>query len=237
MNMVLLFTPDFQDDDVVVLRDKRFVHIRDVIQPEVGDTVTVGRLNGRMGEAYVLGMSPDFVTMRVVYEQDPPAALPVTLLMALPRPKSLFKSLQLATTMGVKEIHLYNSSRVDKSFWQSRKLHQDEMRQHLLIGLEQAKDTLVPTITLHRLFAPFINDALPQIAKGRERYLAHPSEHQRPCPHSLTTPTVLAMGPERGLIDHEVRRFVDSGFQPVGLGQRILRVEQALPVILAKMFD
>jgi 16S rRNA (uracil1498-N3)-methyltransferase len=51
-----------------------------------------------------------------------------------------------------------------------------------------------------------------------------------------STPTLLAVGPEGGFIDAEVARFMALGFQPIQLGQRILRVETAIPVLLAKLF-
>ena len=237
MNMVLLREEDFVHGSRVVLVGRRFTHIAQVIRPEVGDTVTVGLLNAQLGEARVLSLGESEVEMEVVFEADPPPPLPVNLFMALPRPKSLFKILQLAATMGVKQIHLFNTSRVDKSFWQSRRLRQEAMEEHLVIGLEQAKDTVMPKVHLHRLFAPLINDEMPSIAAGKRRFLAHPCPEQAPCPHALNAPADLAIGPERGLIDHEVRRFVESGFEVVGLNDRILRVEQALPVMLAKMFD
>lgn len=237
MNLVLLSVSDFGEGRRVRLTGRRFRHIKQVIRPVVGDTVTVGLLNGDLGEAEVLTLDAQSVELDVVFDRPPPPPLPVVLLMALPRPKSLSKILQLAATMGVKQIHLYNSSRVDKSFWQSKQLRHEAMAEHLRVGLEQAKDTTMPTVELHRLFAPFINDAMPALIEGRDAYLAHPADAQRPCPHRLEGPAVLAVGPERGLIDYEVRRFMEAGFEVVGLGPRVLRVEQALAVALAKMFD
>lgn len=236
MNLVLLFPSDLCGTRAT-LRDHRFEHIRKVIRPQLGDTVTVGLLDGDIGEGVVEALNDHEVVLDVTYEAEPPPPIPAVLLLALPRPKSLFKSLQLATTMGVKEVHLFNASRVEKSFWQSRRLTPEAIREHLLIGLSQAKDTVVPTVRLHRLFAPFINDALPGIAQGAPGYIAHPSEDHQPCPRGRTQRTLLAVGPERGFIPHEVGQFRNAGFEPIALGPRILRVEQALPVFLAKMFD
>lgn len=237
MNLVLVFERDRIHGDRFRVSGRRQQHIRKVIRPRLGDTVTVGLLNQEVGEGTVVAMGDREVELEVLWEGPPPAALPVTLMMALPRPKFLFKSLQLAATMGVKDIHLFNSSRVDKSFWQSGKLAQDAMHQHLLLGLEQAKDTVLPTVQLHRLFAPLMNDHLPSLIEGRRCLLAHPAPDSHPCPRALTEPTVLALGPERGLIDYEVASFQARGFEVIGLGRRILRTEQALAVLLGRMFD
>ena len=237
MNLMLLFSADFlaAPDRAVITDPRRLRHLNRVIRPKLGDTVTVGLLNGPIGEGEVRALSDREAVLEVAWERPPPRALPVTLLMALPRPKSLFKLLQPAATMGVKAIHLFNCSRVDKSYWQSRLLEQEALREHLLLGLEQARDTLLPTVTLHRLFAPFVNDALPLILPpGARRVLAHPAPDAAPCPPAWTEPVVLALGPERGLVPHEVNALEERGFEVVALGERVLKTEQALMVLLGR---
>ncbi len=235
MNLCLLLPDDFVEDQCVVLRDRRFRHIRGVIRPSVGDTVTVGLLGGLMGEGVVLALDPDHVRLRVCLDTQPPAPLPVTVLLALPRPKSLFRILQLVATLGVKDMHFFNASRVEKSFWQSNQLAAPAVRENLILGLEQARDTVLPVVRFHRLFAPLVNDELPSITAGARCLVAHPSPESAPCPHQVGGRTVFALGPERGLIDHEVTRLRQSGFEVVGLGDRVLRVEQALTTGLARL--
>lgn len=237
MNMMLLFEEDFETQDPrrAVVTGRRLKHLRKVIRPAIGDTVTVGRLGGALGEATLLEMNAHEAILDVSDEGPPPPPSPITLLMALPRPKSLFKILQPATILGVKAIHFFNASRVDKSYWQSNQLHEEALREHLIVGLEQARDTVLPTLTMHRLFSHFVNDALPHIAPGQPRFVAHPTEDAAPCPHALPGPAVVAIGPERGFIDYEVRQLQDSGFQVISLGPRILRVELAMISLLSRL--
>lgn len=60
------------------------------------------------------------------------------------------------------------------------------------------------------------------------RWVAHPTGVQ-PTAAQLTErrPTLLAIGPEGGLSDAEVAAAVAAGWEVVGLGERILRIETA----------
>ena len=75
----------------------------------------------------------------------------LALLLALPRPKMLKRVLQSVTSLGVKQLYLLNSYRVEKSYWGSPLLQADKLQEQLLLGLEQACDTILPQV--HLFFA------------------------------------------------------------------------------------
>lgn len=56
MNLVLLRDEDWLDHNLVVLRDHRADHLRQLLKVEVGDSVRVGRIGGLRGEGLVVVM-------------------------------------------------------------------------------------------------------------------------------------------------------------------------------------
>jgi len=166
---------------------------------------------------------------------QPPRALPITIILALPRPKMLRRILQTIAAMGVKNIYLINSSRVEKSFWQTPFLRPESIEEQLILGLEQAKDTILPSVHLRKLFKPFVEDELTGIVGKSRAIIAHPGA-EKPCPINLDSQVTLAIGPEGGFIPYEVEKLLSVGFDSIHLGPRILRVETAVPALLSRLF-
>ena len=235
MNLILLEPADFVDADQVVLRDRRLAHLREVHRAEAGETLRVGRLGGEMGEGRLLRLDSASAELQVRFDQPPPPKLPITLLLALPRPKMLRRVLQTVATMGVPRLVLLNSYRVEKSFWQTPFLDPAAIREQLILGLEQARDTVLPEVIIEKRFKPFVEDRLPQLAAGSLGLVGHPGDFPH-CPRAVERPVTLAIGPEGGWIPYEVEKLAEAGLTPVQLGERILRVETAVSALLARLF-
>ncbi len=89
MNLLLLRDEDFTDDQTVRLCGRRLLHARDVLRVQVGDTLRVGRLGGKVGSGQVRSHSEQELVLRVVLDEAPPPRARADLLIALPRPKAL----------------------------------------------------------------------------------------------------------------------------------------------------
>lgn len=109
MNLILLFREDFVDEGRVRLTGRRLHHVRAVHRARVGDELRVGLLNDRLGTGRVTSLTDELLEMSVTLDELPPPPLPVSLLLALPRPKALKRILQAVTAMGVKRITLMHS--------------------------------------------------------------------------------------------------------------------------------
>ena len=234
MNLILLLPEDFVDERRVRLEGRRLAHVTNVHRAAAGSTLTVGLLGGRIGHGVVTRLD-DVLEMEVTLESDPPPPLPVTLVLALPRPKVLNRVIAGATSMGVRRIYLINAWRVEKSYWKSPRLAEENLLLQRILGLEQARDTALPSIEMRRLFRPFVEDELPSIAAGTRALVPHPGAAVD-CPRNVNEAVTLAIGPEGGFIAAEIESLQRAGFTPVSLGPRILRVETAVGVVLGRVF-
>lgn len=236
MNLILLYEHDFINGaDTVVLDGRRHEHIRDVHRASVGDTLCVGVENGNVGQGKITRMEDTCIEMTVVLDTPAPPSLNLNLILALPRPKVVSRVIHSVTTLGVKNIWLINANRVEKSYWKSPRVSDNNLSKQITLGLEQAKDTILPTIIKKQLFKPFVEDELPDIIKGTTPIVAHPGSSS-PCPREIHTPVTLAIGPEGGFIPYEVNKLVECGFIPIHFGERILRVETAVPALIGRIF-
>jgi 16S rRNA (uracil1498-N3)-methyltransferase len=235
LNLILFTDGDRLEPSKIALRGRRLQHLRQIHRANSGDILRVGEIDGLMGEGEILEINDEFATLAISLHQSPPDKLPLSLVLALPRPKMLRRILRTIAELGVPELHLINSYRVEKSYWQSPVLKQDALREYLLQGLEQSRDTQVPRVHHHNAFKPFVEDNLPGMIRGGDALLAHPGEHS-PCPRHISGETLLVIGPEGGFIPYEVDKLQSAGCNVVSLGPRILRVENAVTSLLGRLF-
>ncbi|MBN1130765.1 MAG: 16S rRNA (uracil(1498)-N(3))-methyltransferase [Chitinispirillaceae bacterium] len=236
MNLILLLDDDFTDASrtTVRLSGRRRDHLLSVCRVKPGDDLRVGLVNGRMGTGRVLQTTGDAILLSVDLCDQPPPPLPLTLVLAMPRPKALKRCVETVAAMGVKKIFIIESWRVEKSYWSSPFLSETALREHLLLGLEQGCDTALPRIEIRKRFKPFVEDELPELVRGTTAIVAHPCAEKR-CPYMVSGPITLAIGPEGGFIPYEIALLEKQGFEPVSMGKRILRVEQAVPALIGRL--
>lgn len=236
LNLILLFQDDFKHHNSRVrLQGRRLNHVIEVHRAAVGNELAVGVLNDRIGTGKIIALSQSVLEMDVKLDRLPPSKLPLTVILALPRPKFLKRVLRSVSSMGVQRIILINTFRVEKSYWQSPFLSHEHLQKQLLLGLEQAGDTILPEILLKPLFKPFVEDELPGIAAGTVCLVAHPNA-AKSCPRGINQPTTLIIGPEGGFIPYEIEKLSCCGFQPVRISDRTLSVETVVPALIARLF-
>lgn len=238
MNLILLRPDELAPAEAgsyrAVLSDRRLQHLREVLRARAGDEVGVGVEGGAIGRARIVALDGHTAELQVRLSDPPPPPLDVTLALALPRPPTLRKVLQQATALGVKRFALFRAERVERSYFSSHGLHAEAIAEDLRLGLEQARDTIVPTVEIHpEHFGRFVRERLPALSEGRTALVAHPGA-PTPCPRTPIGPVTLIVGPEGGFIPAEAAALAQVA-GAIDLGPRILRVETAVVTLLARL--
>jgi RsmE family RNA methyltransferase len=235
MNILLFSASELGPNQILSINDThRQQHLSKVLKPQLGDSLRVGEINGATGIGKVLQHDANSTQIHIQLTQPGPTQLPLQLLLATPRPKMLRRILQTCATLGVMEVKLINSAKVEKSYWQTPLLQPEQVHTNLLLGMEQGGLTHLPKVTMAKLFKPFVEDKLGHWSANTRCLVAHPRDAKASPPPNLT-PTTLAMGPEGGFTDYEVDKLQQQGFTSFSLGARILRVETAIPIAISQL--
>ena len=216
MNLILLFKQDFIDEKIVKITGRRFNHIKNIHKACVGDILKIGLINDKIGTGEIIKISLSEIKIETNLNKNPPVPISATLVLALQRPKMLKRILQTVTSLGIKKVYLINTWKVEKSFWKTKILEQKNLNKQLILGLEQAKDTIMPRIFLKRFFNPFVKNELFEISKNKLKFLIHPKTKNL-YPKSINKDAVVVIGPEGGFIDIEIKTLEKIGFKTVSL--------------------
>lgn len=235
MNLLLLDPAEVQGDGTALLQGRRLTHAREVLKSRPGDTLRVGVRGGRRGTATVATLDAQGLKLALVLDGPPPPRAGIDVLLAVPRPKALKKVLPALASLGIDRLVLLNAAKVDKAYFQSPVL-KDQIAELFDLGLEQARDTVPPELLVRERFRPFVEDELPTFcAEATVRRVAHPTpEHTWPT-RARGERAVIAIGPEGGWVPFELELLQAQGFALAGLGPRSLRVEVAVPALVAAL--
>jgi RsmE family RNA methyltransferase len=235
VNLVIFEQAEIGAAGDVSLDGARARHVINVLKARPGQQVRVGLLDGPRGVGTVQSVTGDTVELHCTFERESPSRPRVDLLLALPRPKVMRRLWAQIAALGVGQIILTNAERVERNYFDTHVLTPDCYRPLLVEGLQQARDTRLPSVSIHRQFKVLVEDELNTLFTRGLRLLAEPSA-TTPLPAVVRDTgerILLAIGPEGGWSAFETALLEAHGFQTVGMGPRTLRSDTACIALLA----
>ena len=239
MNRLLVSDNELDADGRVRLTGERAAHLREVLGVGPGDRVRAGVVDGPKAEGVVEVVDGEEVLVKLEAEEAIPERPRVDLILALPRPKVLGRMWAVLASLGVGHLALTNAWRVERNYFDTHQLDPATYRPRLLEGLQQAGDTRLPTVSVHKRLVPLLEEGL-DVFGDALRIAAHPSAETRMRAALAGVGerrVLLAIGPEGGWIDQELDLFERCGFALVGLGSRVLRSDVATTALLSLVHD
>ncbi len=239
MNLIILTENDKTSTNYYTLTDERLTHIQKILKSEPGNILEVGLLFGPTGTAKITALSKTAVELQIIrFNEILNTPTPkIDLICALPRPQTLKKVLNISATMGVNNIYLIKSEKVEKSYFHSPLLEEINYTKYLIEGLSQGKRTDLPNISIHKRFKDFFTSYFNEENNNTIRLIAHPENSSYLNKNILnnTNHIILAIGPEGGWNDYEINFMVERGFNKFKLSENILRVESAVTAALCNV--
>lgn len=234
MNLILFDPAELRPDGSVEATTTRARHLTDVLRVQPDQQVRVGIIDGPLGVGTVTAIGDGRVTLQCSFERDTPERPAVDLLLALPRPKVMRRLWAQLSAMGVGQVILTNAEKVERDYFDTHLLRPEGYRPLLLEGLQQARDTRVPVVSVHKQFRKLIEADLDGLFAHGRRIVAHPAGGT-PVSETLSRSTgrvLLAVGPEGGWNDFELGLLRAHGFIPVTMGPRTLTTTTACIALL-----
>jgi 16S rRNA (uracil1498-N3)-methyltransferase len=235
VNLILLDPNEANDAGHVSLSDARAAHLLNVLKVAPEHQVRLGVLDGPGGIGVVESIGDGMVHLRCAFDTTVPSRPRVDLLLALPRPKVMRRLWAQIAALGVGQIILTNAERVERNYFDTHVLTAQCYRPLLIEGLQQARDTRLPLVSVHRQFKVLVEDELDGLFGSGLRLVADPAATN---PASVVVKEsderiLLAVGPEGGWNAFETALLGAHGFQPIGMGPRTLRSDTACVALLA----
>lgn len=236
MNIVLFEPWEVDNGDRVEVSDVRARHLLRVLRVTSGSVVRIGVIDGPLGIGTVTGIADTRVTLQCALEVEAPERPRVDFLLALPRPKVLRRLWAHLAALGVGRVMLTNAGKVERDYFDSHIVHDAGFRPLLIEGLQQARDTRMPIVSVHKRLTVLIEDELDALCPDGRRLVAHP-DARTSIGTSLADTTapdrvLLAVGPEGGWNDFELALLERHGFTRVTMGPRTLATTTACVALL-----
>jgi len=242
VNLVILEPGEISDTGEVSLSGARSRHLQNVLKAAPGQCVRVGVLDGPYGVGTVQSVADGAVALRCAFDATVPPRPQVDLLLALPRPKVMRRLWAQLAALGVGHIILTNAERVERNYFDTHVLTPGCYRPLLVEGLQQARDTWLPRVSIHKQFRLLVEDELdglvPLGLRGLRGLRVRADAAAKKAVGTLVRESreervLLAAGPEGGWNEFETALLDAHGFQSAGMGRRTLRTDTACVALVA----
>ena len=181
----------------------------------------IGIIDGAYGVGTVQTVDADTIDLRCIVDATVPERPPVDVLLALPRPKVMRRLWAQLAALGVGRIMVTNAERVERNYFDTHILAPEGYRPLLIEGLQQARDTRLPVVSVHRQFKVLIEDDIDVVgARPDQDFASSPTPaltDRSAMPvrkDEKAARILLAIGPEGGWNSFEIRLLRGSWLPP-----------------------
>lgn len=217
--------------DRAALTGRHAQHLSRVLRARVGQEFDVSAA-GRLRRGRVVAVEDERVEFALGEELPAPAEPRVTLLLAIYKFDRMEWALEKLTELGAARIVPVVARRTDSRLAKASAKRVERWRRIAQEASEQSRRLEPPEILAPaKLKDAVATAALTRVVLAESEQSASLADVVKVHPHDESL--ALAVGPEGGWAEDEMRLFAESGWTAASLGERILRAETAAIASLA----
>jgi len=217
--------------DKAALTGKHAEHLSRVLRARVGQEFDVSA-GGRLRRGRVVAVGEDRVEFALGEDLPAAAELQVTLLLAIYKFDRMEWALEKLTELGAARIVPVIARRTDPGLAKAAGKRVERWRRIAQEAAEQSRRLEPPEIQAPaRLKDAVVSAALTRVVLAESEQAVSLADVVRVHPPGESL--ALAVGPEGGWTEDELRLFAESGWTAASLGRRILRAETAAIAAMA----
>lgn len=207
-------------------------HAARVMRAAAGDRVVLFCGDGREAEAEIASVAKRhvFVHAHPPQEISREAEFALTVAVSLPKGDRARGLVERLTELGVATMQPVICERTQST---PSRAAIEKLRRGVIEGSKQCGRNQLMQIAEPVRFADYLAQSDPDAVN----LIAHPDGHSfaATLQSAGAVPAAVAVGPEGGFTEEEVQQAVNSGWQRVTLGPRILRIETAAAAVVARL--
>ncbi|RHX86553.1 16S rRNA (uracil(1498)-N(3))-methyltransferase [Leptospira stimsonii] len=221
-------------------------HISEILHKRVGDRLKAGIINESLGQLLIEeSNSKEILGTYKTILKPKPRFPEVQILLAVNRPPTVRKILELAGTWGIDGIRFFLSKNSRKEYLTSPVWKPEEIEKELIEGMEQGKNIFLPKVELD--FKNSLETILSEMEtkqnvhfrflldrKGKSISRIIEEYHSKNTEYSHIR-MFVAIGPESGFVKKEVDFWKGNHFESVSVSDKILRTETAVAFLLSRL--
>lgn len=219
--------PEALDKDVVSLPEDVVHHLRTVLRLSINDELLLLDGRGMVFHCRLATLEKTGATARILARwTEPESAFPLQLIQSLPKGDKMDLILQKGTELG---IGIFSPTLTERGIGRIKDERQSNRRQRweriIREAARQSRRPILPQLHEVQPLAQVLDACTAEL-----RLMLWEAETlplQRALPARRPASAALLVGPEGGFSKTEAELARHRGFQPVGLGPRILRSETA----------
>lgn len=219
---------------LIQLSDEEAGHAARVMRAQIGDSIELFDGRGNQADGTIQSISKRNCTVSALPSRliDREPICQSHFAIALPKPERSKELIERLTELGVHRITPLVCTRTQRPPTDSLLT---KMRRIVVESSKQCERNRLMVIDDPVKMEPFVAGNY----EG-DKWIAHPDGpmiSSKVASRSAGRNATILVGPEGGFSDEEVALAKDSGFEPVGLGKRIYRIETAACAIAAMLAE